>query len=240
MIKKLMVVAVALCLLLVSCATIGSKPQKEEKLYRTYLVNESSHFAEYVIVNLKHKVTTHSGILPPKWSVKNPYRSWDGFDRRQERSTSGLPWVLKIDLPESLLGKYGIAIRFLLAREGAHEDGPWMHYMVNLTKEDYKDPKLIPYWEITDDMIKKTSWIIERTGCTGECKGNCYKSKSITVPLEKAELFMHFMNLKEIKIPSDEYDSYMELVYDLLYDDYEGHEDAANALRKHIGEMKFY
>lgn len=135
------------CLFSISCASIPIKPANEE-IYKTYLVNESSHFIDYVIRNLDHKVDINAGILPPKWAFKNPNKSWNDFEKYKD--SGNLPWVLMIELPESLLGNYVIAFRFLLTREGAHEEGPWMYFKTKRTKEEYSDPKLIPYWEITD------------------------------------------------------------------------------------------
>lgn len=224
----------SLCaIFLISTTTLFAK--EEAKIYQTYLVNDSSHFAEYVIENEDLGVKMYSGILPPRWAVKNKMKGWDDL----YKVSGQLPWVLVVEIHEDLLGKYRIHLRFLYTREGATTDGRWRSMETNLSRSDFeREDHMFPYWEINDDPAREDKLPSMHEDIDGkctkkECGGIC--KKSFNVPVEKAEKFMYFMSLKEIRIMSDEYSEYMDLVYWMLYN---GYEDAGEHLRKHIGKMK--
>jgi hypothetical protein len=90
----------------------------------------------------------YSGILPPKWAVKNQMDGWN----KRHMASGKLPWVLKVEIHEELLGTYKIHIRFLYTKEGAQTDGKWRSMVTYLTKADFERADgLFPYWEIIDD-----------------------------------------------------------------------------------------
>lgn len=230
-------------LVLVSCVSVPAikhVPKEEAKIYTTYLVNESSHFAEYVIENLDAGVEMYSGILPPKWAIKNDMKSWEDYSKNFGNTP---PWVLKVEIHEDLLGAYKIHLRFLYTREGAHTDGRWRSKATYLTKEDFqRTDNLFPYWEIHNDPVKRSHMMGQPAFSIQKISSDCNKSgckerceKHFQVPLDKAEDFMYCMSLKEMKIQSCDYEKYMDLVYFLLYN---GYEDAGNLLRKHLRDVE--
>jgi hypothetical protein len=243
MIKKFL--ALVVCFFIIGCVGLSVKKpvfEPDAKIHQTYLINGSSHFAEYLIENTDYGVMMYSGVLPPRWAVENEMKNWEERDNSWNNTP---PWILKVEIHEELLGNYKIHLLFLYTKEGAHDDGRWRNIVTSLSKEDFnRKDNLVPYWEINDDPVQKTNHLIQTIGhdCSGDCKGNCdgdckgdCEKKGFEIPLDKVDDFLRFLHMTEIKIMSAEYSEYMDLVYWLLYN---GHKDAGEYLRKHIGEMK--
>jgi len=135
-----------------NCTCEKNKDHIYEKLYRTYLVNSSSHYIEYNVFYKNGGIFTHSEVLPPKSECEG-LENW---------SFSWVPWSTPLDIP---IGDYIFSIRFRYDLEGAMEPGPWKFYEDSLTekkitKKDENGNKLIYMWEIVDETIN-INWRIE-------------------------------------------------------------------------------